>query len=75
MQQAARRLALEMPITPQLEQILWQLEATSSGEERLQVIARLATGAADAKNLPRWTRLASDRDDDARNRALEFLSL
>jgi twitching motility protein PilT len=75
MQSAARRLALELPITPPLEQILWQLETTSSGEERLQVIARLATGAPDAKNLPRWTRLASDRDDNARNRALEFLSL
>lgn len=74
MQQAARRLALELPITPQLEQILWKLESTSSGEERLQVIARLAAGEADARNLPRWSQLASDRDDDARNRALEFLA-
>jgi twitching motility protein PilT len=76
MQQAARRLALELPLTPQLEQILWQLESTSSGEERLQVIARLATsGEPDARNLPRWYRLAADRDEDARNRALEFLAV
>ena len=74
LQQAARRLALELPITPQLEQLLWKLESTSSGEERLQVIARLATAEADPRNVPRWNQLAADGDDDARNRALEFLA-
>ena len=74
MQQAARRLALELPITPQIEQILWKLESTYNGEERLQVIARLAAGQPEPRNLPRWYQLAEDRDDDARNRALEFLA-
>lgn len=73
-QDATRRLALDLPLTPQLEQILWQLESTSSGEERMRVIARLAGAEASPRNLPRWTQLAADKDEVIRNRALDFLA-
>ncbi len=74
MQQGARRLALELPLTPTLQSLLWQLEGATSGDERLQIIARLSTLPPDPASLPRWSRLAADPSDDVRNRALEFLA-
>ena len=70
----ARRLALELPITKTLEPVLWQLESLSSGSEKAQVVARLATGQYDERNAQRWQRLATDRDEEISGKALEFLS-
>ncbi|HSN69120.1 MAG TPA: HEAT repeat domain-containing protein, partial [Thermoanaerobaculia bacterium] len=73
-QDAARRVALDLPLTPQLEQLLWQLESASKGEERLRVLARLATAEASPRSLQRWHQLAAENDEVVRNRALEFLA-
>src|SRR5687768_7316917 len=70
----ARRLALDLPLTKLLEPVLWQLESVSNGSEKVQVIARLATGPYDERNAQRWQRLATDRDEEISGKALEFLS-
>ncbi|HEY3056752.1 MAG TPA: ATPase, T2SS/T4P/T4SS family, partial [Thermoanaerobaculia bacterium] len=74
LQDAARRLVLELPLSKPVEAVLWRLEGASTGEERAQVVARLASGEVDQGSLPRWHRLATDRDDAIRSRALEFLA-
>ncbi|HEY8183290.1 MAG TPA: HEAT repeat domain-containing protein, partial [Thermoanaerobaculia bacterium] len=74
LQDAARRLVLELPLSKSVEAVLWRLEGASTGEERAQVVARLASGEVDQGSLPRWHRLATDRDDAIRSRALEFLA-
>lgn len=72
--EAARRLLLELPVSKTIEPILWQLEATATGDERALIIARLAAGEFDERSMSRWQRLAGDRDEGIRNRALEFLA-
>ena len=73
-QEMARRLALELPLTKALEPVLWQLESTSAGADRAQIIARLATGQYDERNAQRWQKLAMEREEMVYSRALEFLA-
>lgn len=72
--ETARRLVLELPVTKTLEPVLWQLAETSSGTEKSQVIAKLASAQYDERNAQRWQRLATDRDETISSKALEFLS-
>jgi twitching motility protein PilT len=73
-QETARKLLLEMPVSKFVEALLWQLESSSAGEQRAQIVARLATGEFDDRGLPRWQRLAADREEHIRYRALDFLA-
>ena len=73
-QETARRLVLEMPASRALEPLLWQLEGSTSGEERAQIVARLATGEFEERSMPRWHRLATEADEAIRGRALDFLA-
>ena len=74
MHEMARKLALELPLTKALEPVLWQLESTSAGADRAQIIARLSTGQYDDRSAQRWQKLAMDRDEMVYSRALEFLA-
>ena len=63
-----------MPISKNIEPLLWRLEASGNADERAQIVAKLATGEMDGRSLPHWSRLATDRDENVRNRALDFLA-
>ena len=74
MQEAARRLVAEAPLTKQFEPLLWQLASTGTAAERLQYLSRLAAGEVDQQTLPRWQKLAADSDPQLKEKALEVLS-
>jgi twitching motility protein PilT len=73
-QETARKLLLEMPMAKNIEPLLWQLEGSSTGEERARIVAKLVTGEFDERSSQRWLRLAADREEIIRNRALDFLA-
>ncbi len=72
-QEAARRLLLEIPVSKALEPLLWQLETTAV-EDRIALIDKLAALDLDAKSFARWQQLARDEFDNVRDRALELLA-
>jgi twitching motility protein PilT len=72
-QEAARRLLLEMPAGKSIEPLLWQLEA-QAGDDRFVYLDKLAALEPDARSLPRWQQLARDRNDRVRDKALEVLA-
>jgi twitching motility protein PilT len=72
-QEAARRLLLEVPATKSLEVLLWQLQSMAV-DDRLMLIEKLATLDLDGRSLPHWQKLARDEDSSARDRALEVLA-
>ncbi len=74
LQEMARRLVLEAPPGRAIEQLLWQLAGTSRPEDRLVLVARLATLEPDERALVRWQKLASDGDAAIREKALEVLA-
>ena len=74
LQENARRLILELPMTKSLEPLLWQLETTTTGAEKIQIVSKLATGTYDERNAQRWLRLAVDRDEEIHGRALQYLA-
>src|SRR5436853_1472368 len=74
MQEAARRLVAEAPLSKQFEPLLWQLASTGTAQERLQYLNRLAGGEADAQALARWQKLATDPDLSIKEKALEVLA-
>ncbi len=73
-QETARRLLMEAPVSPGLEPLLWQLASAGRLEERLAFLDRLALGRVDAKALPRWQRLARDPERALREKALTVLA-
>ncbi len=70
----ARRLLLEAPLSPALEQALWPFAVTGRVEDRLAFLSRLATGELDQRGLARWHRLARDPEKLIRQKALTVLA-
>jgi twitching motility protein PilT len=70
----ARRVLLEAPPTRATEQLLWQLVANASPDERAQYFSRLAQFELDEKSVTRWQRLVQDPDPAVRDKALEVLA-
>src|SRR5256886_507727 len=73
-QETARKLLLEIPVTKSVEALLWQLEGSTTGEHRAQIVVRLTTAEFDERALQRWQKLAADREENIRHRALDFLA-
>ncbi|HEX6176810.1 MAG TPA: PilT/PilU family type 4a pilus ATPase [Thermoanaerobaculia bacterium] len=73
-QDAARRLVLELPPSKTVEPLLWQLESTTTGAEKTAVLARLAASEYDEKSAQRWHRLAAERDETVHRLAFEYLA-
>jgi twitching motility protein PilT len=73
-QELARRLLLEAPVSPALEPVLWQLAAGGRPEDRGTFLARLAASPVDPRSIPRWQRLARDPDKAIREKALAVLA-
>ncbi|HEU4521214.1 MAG TPA: PilT/PilU family type 4a pilus ATPase [Thermoanaerobaculia bacterium] len=74
-QETARRLLLELPMTKALEPVLWQqLETAATTADKAPILARLATAPFDERQAQRWQRLAADRDEAIYSRALEVLA-
>ena len=74
-QEGARRLILELPISKTTESLLWQLEAAApTQEERLQLLTKLANAEPDAKSMARWQKFANDKNAAIRDRAVDFLA-
>ena len=74
LQEAARRLIAEAPLTRQLEPLLWQLGTTGNGDDRLPFLNRLATAEVDDNAAKRWRRLAADTNPAVRDKAIEVLA-
>ncbi len=68
------RLLLDAPVTPALEPVLWQLAGSGRAEDRLAVLARLATARGDARTLARWHALSRDPEKAVRQKALAVLT-
>jgi twitching motility protein PilT len=74
LQDAARRLLLEAPLSRQLEPLLWQFAAAGPTEERLPFLTKIAAADMDENALRRWRRLAIDPDVPVREKAIEVLA-
>ncbi len=71
----ARRILLELPVSPSIAALLWQLGGEGATEERLPFINRLASvEQLDANAVTRWQRLAGDSDNAIRDKALQILA-
>jgi twitching motility protein PilT len=73
LQELARRIVLEAPLTRTIEPLLWQLEATA-GADRVQYLSRLGAIPLDERSIPRWQKLARSDDSPVREKALEVLA-
>lgn len=74
LQATVKRLLLELPPTPAIQALLWQLAGSALGDERAVYLNKLATLDVDRNALPRWMALASDPDDNVRDAALQVLA-
>ena len=70
----ARRIVVEAPPSKSMEPMLWQLEGSTFGDERLTYLNKLATLDPDAPSLARWTKLAGDDESAVREKAVEVLA-
>jgi twitching motility protein PilT len=70
----ARRMILEAPPSRGLEPLLWQLATTTTGDDRLAFLNRLAAQETDDRSIARWRRLVQDPDGPVREKALEVLA-
>jgi twitching motility protein PilT len=73
LQDAARRLLLEIPVNKALEPLLWQLEA-NAGDDRMLLLDKLSSLELDARSFARWQQLAKDTSTPIRDRALDVLA-
>ena len=75
MQELARRILVEAPLTKATEPLLWQLEGSApTPDERLQYLTKLASVEPDQKALGRWQRLVTDKNATIRERAVDVLA-
>ena len=74
LQEIAKRIVAEAPLTKQFEPLLWQLAMTGAASERVQYLNRLATADLDQQTGPRWAKLATDSDPQIKEKALEVLA-
>jgi twitching motility protein PilT len=74
LQEATRRLLVDMPPNKQLEPLLWQLES-AGGDDRMLFLDKLATVELAERSLARWQKVARDNNAQARSKALEVLAL
>ena len=73
-QATVKRLLLELPATPQIQALLWQLANSALGDERGVYLNKLASLDVDRNSLPRWMTLATDPEDNIRDVALQLLA-
>src|SRR5689334_617408 len=73
MQDGAKRLLLEAPVSGAMEQLLWQQAGVGSVDERMPYLNKLSAEVRPS-SLPKWTQLASDSDRAVRDKALEVLA-
>lgn len=74
LQETARRLLAEAPLSRALEPLLWQLATTGNGDDRIPFLNRLATSEIDDNAAKRWRRLATDTNTAVRDKAIEVLA-
>jgi len=75
MQELARRIVLEAPLTAGTAVLLWQLEGSASVvEDRVAYLTKLASAPPDPKSFSRWQRLASDKNPVIRERGVDVLA-
>ncbi len=70
----ARRVVLEVPVSPSVEPLLWQLATTGGGDHRVAALSRLAALEIDDKSLARWLKLGQDPERRVQEKALEVLA-
>ena len=71
----AKRIVVEAPPAKSIEPLLWQLEATTFAEERLNYLNKLATLEPDAASIARWQKLVKDEEAAVREKATEVLAM
>lgn len=74
LQETARRVLAEAPLTPQTASLFWQLGAAGFAEERMPFLNKLAGIELDQKGLALWRKLAADPDPPVRDKAVEVLA-
>jgi twitching motility protein PilT len=74
LQDLARRVVLEAPVSRAIDALLWQLASTGYPEDRIIFLNRLAQQPIDERAAPRWQKLAQDSDPVVREKALEVLA-
>ena len=70
----ARRILVEAPAAKSLEPLLWQLEGSTFGDERMPYLNKLATYDIDAASAQRWQKLIKDEEAPVREKATEVLA-
>jgi len=73
-QDAARKIILEAPVSKTLDPVLWQLATGGRPQDRPLFLARLGSLELDAQAVGRWQKLAREGDKMAREKALEVLA-
>jgi twitching motility protein PilT len=74
MQELARKLLVEAPVTRANEPLLWQLAQSGSGDDRILFLNKLAQQPIDERAAGRWQKLAQEGDRAMRDKALEVLA-
>ncbi|HYC59326.1 MAG TPA: PilT/PilU family type 4a pilus ATPase [Thermoanaerobaculia bacterium] len=74
LQEIARRVLLEAPVTRGTEPLLWGLATSGFPEERITFLAKLALQPLDERGPGRWQKLAQDPEPAIREKALEVLA-
>ncbi|HEY6844438.1 MAG TPA: HEAT repeat domain-containing protein, partial [Thermoanaerobaculia bacterium] len=74
-QALGRRILLDTGVSQNTAALLWQLAFEGPAEERIQFVNKLATvEQLDAASISRWQRLATDPEENIRDKALEVLA-
>src|SRR6185436_1235100 len=71
--QIVERIVLEAPQSRAVEGLLWQLAALGMPEQRIPFLTKLGTLEFDDKVLAKWLKLAQDREEIIRDKALAVL--
>jgi twitching motility protein PilT len=74
LQEVARRLLAEAPMSRQMEPVLWQLASAGTADARMPFLTKLAANEIDENGARRWRRLAADPDPAVRDKVIEVLA-
>ena len=74
MQESARRVLLEAPLSGAIAPLIWQLAMQGWPEERLPYLTKLAAGEMDDRVIARWRQIAADDEPAIREKGVQVLA-
>ncbi|HEV8433646.1 MAG TPA: PilT/PilU family type 4a pilus ATPase [Thermoanaerobaculia bacterium] len=74
MQEAARRVLLEAPLSGAITPLIWQLAMQGWPEDRLPYLTKLAAGEMDDRVIARWRQIAADDEPTIREKGVQVLA-